>query len=177
MLAKATYTAYGRTFPGRCPDDSSCSGGWVASCSSTCSSGGTRTSSTSSSRDTVYFVGPLMDTACAFGAEVPSRGSATFAAARPRTMKSRTSSSSPGRIAQATVAAHDAISGPSADAYGSPVPLTIEVSGDSGGFETLFLIAFAVVGVLVIAGFAFVAYAAIRSARAARRAEIGRAHV
>lgn len=61
---------------------------------------------------------------------------------------------------------------PSADTYGSPVSLTIEVSGDSGGFETLFLIAFAFVGLLVVTGFAFVAYAAIRSARAARRSGI-----
>ena len=48
----------------------------------------------------------------------------------------------------------------------------MEVSGESGGFETAFLVAFAVVALLVIAGFAFVAYAAVRSARAARRAGI-----
>ena len=53
-----------------------------------------------------------------------------------------------------------------------PVSLAIEVSGDSGGFETPFLIAFAFVGLLVMAGFAFVVYAAIRSARAARRSGI-----
>lgn len=74
MPQKATYTAYGRTFPGRCPDVASCFGGWRASCSSTCSSSGTRTSSTSSSRDTLYFVGPRMDTACALRAQVPSGG-------------------------------------------------------------------------------------------------------
>ena len=53
-----------------------------------------------------------------------------------------------------------------------PVSLAIEVSGDTGGFETPFLIAFAFVGLLVMAGFAFVVYAAIRSARAARRSGI-----
>lgn len=42
---------------------------------------------------------------------------------------------------------------------------------DDGAFD-LFSVAFAVVGVLVLAGFLFVGYAMVRSARAARRAGI-----
>jgi hypothetical protein len=52
------------------------------------------------------------------------------------------------------------------------VYLATEVSSESGGFETAFLVAFAGVALLVLVGFAFVAYAAVRSARAARRAGI-----
>ena len=47
-----------------------------------------------------------------------------------------------------------------------------DVSPSGTGFETAFVVVFVVVGLLVLAGFAFVAYAATRSARAARRAGI-----
>ena len=50
--------------------------------------------------------------------------------------------------------------------------LAVELGGESGAFETAFLVVFAVVAALVLAGFVFVAYAATRSARAARRAGI-----
>lgn len=58
------------------------------------------------------------------------------------------------------------------DAYGPRVSTAIGLSGDSGGFEAAFLIVFGLIALLVVAGFAFVAYSAIRSARAARRAGI-----
>jgi hypothetical protein len=69
-----SYAPYGRTFPGRCPADSSCSGDPVVSCSSTCSSSGTLTLLTSLSKGTVYFVGLLMATACGTFGQAPSAG-------------------------------------------------------------------------------------------------------
>jgi hypothetical protein len=46
------------------------------------------------------------------------------------------------------------------------------VPQDGGAFESGFLIAFVVVGAIVLAGFVFVGYAMVRSARAARRSGI-----
>ena len=49
--------------------------------------------------------------------------------------------------------------------------LASEVTSSVGGvgFDTLFVVVFALVGLLVVAGFVFVGYSMVRSARAAKR--------
>lgn len=51
--------------------------------------------------------------------------------------------------------------------------LSFQESGSVGaGFDTAFVVLFAIAGLLLVAGFAFVGYAMVRSARAARRAGV-----